>query len=170
MATKKRRTGGKKRRKAVKRKSTARRVVVINGVRRKRSTKRKSITGMKTGGIVSSLKKGAFVYAGSTLGKVAAAQINVDNNIKAAGLILLGAVGHRIQPDLMTGVISQGLSLIVDPMLQKQGLIQGNINALPEDVVESIEDAAMQGAYDSNIGEVDDEETITGYSDPDSLD
>jgi hypothetical protein len=139
----------KKRRATVKRKAT------------KKTTRRRSRRGiagtingaMNTSKLMNAAKGGVLVFAGSRGARILSAKVgaNLNPNMKAAGVILLGALFHGKAPDLMKGVIAEGVGMIADPMLVNAGVMNGpgTIGAyLTEEDVDAIEEAAAINGYD----------------------
>lgn len=172
------RTTKKKARRAprkAKRKATRRRtpVVVYNFAKPKRrratvkrkvakkTTRRRSRRGiagtingaMNTKGLMNAALGGLKVYGGSRGARIIGTKIGagVDPNMKAAGFILLGALFHGKAPDIMKGVIAEGVGMIADPMLIEAGVMTGVINGyLSPDEADAVEEAALNGADDSD--------------------
>jgi hypothetical protein len=128
----------------------------LNGVRKRRKTINGTINGtMNTSKLMNAAKGGVLVFAGSRGARILSAKVgaNLNPNLKAAGVILVGALFHGKAPDLMKGVIAEGVGMIADPMLVNAGVMNGPsvINGyLTDDDVDAVEEAAMNGADDDD--------------------
>jgi hypothetical protein len=128
----------------------------LNGVRKRRRINGTINGAMNTNKLMSAAKGGVMVFAGSRGARILSSKVGADinPNLKAAGVILLGALFHGKAPDLMKGVIAEGVGMIADPMLVSAGVMNGagTINAyLTEEDVDAIEEAAMNGFEEDNI-------------------
>jgi hypothetical protein len=128
----------------------------LNGVRKRRRINGVINGKMNTTKIMTAVKGGLLVYGGSRGARILGGKLpgDINPNLNAAGFILLGGLFHGKAPDLMKGVISEGVGMIADPMLISSGVMTGVINGyLSPDEVDAVEEAALNGAMDEDYND-----------------